>query len=157
MITQTLATSLNQNSLLHPDRLYIRKFTNTVSAQLPADAGALHSAERNARVREHHLIDKDHARFEFIDEAFLLALIVGPCAGAEAEPAVVGDANRFLRVFHAENGSHRAKKLFLIGWRILRNIRQDGRRIIISFAVDGLPSGQEFRPGADRFAHVIMK
>src|SRR5258708_10190427 len=124
MITQTLATSLNQNSLLHPDRLYIRKFTNTVSAQLPADAGALHSAERNARVREHHLIDKDHARFEFIDEAFLLALIVGPCAGAEAEPAVVGDANRFLRVFHPENPAYGTKNSFLIALQILRNFPQ---------------------------------
>src|SRR5467141_1453532 len=89
---------------LHPDGLHIRKFANPVSAQFPAIPGPLHPAKGNPRIGGHHLIDKNHARFELIDEALLLTFIVRPCTRAQAKPAVVGDPNRFPSIFHAENG-----------------------------------------------------
>src|SRR6202521_2239062 len=110
---------------LHPDCLYIRKFTNSVSAQLPAVTRELHTAEWEPRVGEHHLIDKHHSCLKFVDESFLLTLIIRPRARAQAEPAIVGDTNRFVGIFHAENGGYRAKKLFAVGRRIVRNVRQN--------------------------------
>src|ERR1700730_10877926 len=122
MVTRYWQLFLIQNNLLHPNRLHIREFTNTVGAEFAANAGSFHSAKRNPGVREDHLIDKHHSRFQFIDEAFLLVLIVGPRARAETEPAVIGDTNRFVRIFHAENGGYRTKKFFAVSWRIFRNI-----------------------------------
>src|ERR1700688_3813725 len=83
-------------SLLHPNCLYIREFANSVGAQLAAHPRTLHAAKRNPGVGKHHLIDEDHAGFEFADEPLLFAFVVRPGAGAEAEPAVIGYANCFI-------------------------------------------------------------
>src|ERR1700704_4881773 len=91
------------NPSLHPDGLYIRKFANPVSAQFSAISGSLHPAKRDPRIGGYHLVDKNHTRFELIDEEVLLTLIVRPRARSEAESAVVGDPNRFLGIFHTEN------------------------------------------------------
>ena len=82
-------------------------------------AGSFDAAEGHARVRSHHLVDEDHAGFEFVDEALALGGIVGPRAGAEAEAAVVGDGDGFVEIFYAENAGDRAEELFAIGGRFL--------------------------------------
>src|SRR6267143_886032 len=146
-----------RNPSLHPDRLHIRKFANPVSAQFPAISGPFHPAKGDPRIGGHHLIDKNHARFELIDEEFLLTFIVRPRARAQAKPAVVGDPNRFLSIFHAENGGHWAKKFFAVGGRIGWNIRQNRRLIKTALAFHRLAACEKFRTGLDRFADVGME
>src|SRR5271166_925517 len=115
-------TAAWQLVLLDPHRLRIHKLSDADRAQFTAVAGCLYSSKRHARVRGDHFVDENHARLDFVDEAFALFLIVCPDTGAETEAHVVGNADRFIDVLHPENGSYRPKEFLTIGGRILRNV-----------------------------------
>src|ERR1700733_2186474 len=85
-------------------------------------ARMLHAAEGNARIGRDHLVDEDHAGLEVANKTFLFGGEVGPDAGTEAETAVVGDADRFIDVFHAEEGGDRSEELLAVGGRILWDV-----------------------------------
>src|SRR5580692_3280851 len=93
---ETFHFSQLPSPLLSPNRLYVRELANPVRAQFAAHPRALHPAKRDPGVGKHHLIDEDHAGFEFTHEAFLLALVVRPGAGSEAEPGIIRHANCFI-------------------------------------------------------------
>ena len=93
----------------NPHRFYIGEFANAVDAQFAAVAGTFDAAKGHARVGYDHLVDKNHSRFQFVDEKRALAVVIGPRAGAQAVAMVVGDAHGFVGIFHAKDGGDRAK------------------------------------------------
>jgi len=85
-------------------------------------SGLLDSAERDAGIGGDHLVDEDHPGLEFVDEAFALAVVGGPGAGAEAEAAVVGEADGLVDIFDAEQRGDRTEEFFAIGRRFFRDV-----------------------------------
>lgn len=99
----------------NPDCFGVGEFADAVGAEFAAVAGGFHAAERETGVGGDHGIDEDQAGFEVVDEALALGGIVGPGAGAQAEAAVVGDAQGVINVFHAENAGDGAEEFLAIG------------------------------------------
>ena len=110
-------------------------------------AGGFHAAERETGVGGDHGIDEDHAGFEFVDEALALGRIVGPGAGAEAEAAVIGDAQGLINIFHAENAGDGAEEFLAIGGGIFRNVCKNcGRDRNCRGLLTGFPPVRSFAP-----------
>jgi len=89
-------------------------------------AGGLYTAEGHAGIGCDHLIDEDHTGFKIVDEPFAFASIVRPRAGAEAEPAVIGDGDGLIDASHTKDAGDRAKEFLGIGGGILRDVRKNG-------------------------------
>src|SRR5271156_6784458 len=90
-------------SLCDPHRLGVHELADADCSQLAAVAGLLHAPERNARVGGDHLIDKNHSRLEFVDEALAFFVVVGPGAGAQTETNIICDADGFILIFRAKD------------------------------------------------------
>src|ERR1019366_9520444 len=110
IITLRLGPAITRLNLriLHPDRLDVHELADSMHAQFPAMSGSLRPAKGNPRTRGHQVVDEDHSRLQFIDEAFLLDRIICPGARAQSIPVVVCDANRIIDVLHAKKGRDRA-------------------------------------------------
>ena len=80
--------------------------------------------------------------------------VVGPGAGAEAEAAVVGEADGFVDVFHAEQRRDGAEKFFAIGGRFFRDVGENGGRVVVAGTLEGWPPVSSLRAGFDGFLHV---
>src|SRR5580658_5208381 len=84
-------------ALLHPNRFDVRELADAVhTAQLTPVPGPFYAAEGHARIRHHHLVDEHHPGIDLIGEAVALGGVVGPCAGAQSEAAVVCEADGFV-------------------------------------------------------------
>ena len=123
-----------QTILLHPDRS--SHFVDSRYLRVDSAPGhsptALRSAREEPEGRNNHLIDKDHARLGFVDEALLLALIVASTRWRLRPNRLpsFGDPNRFVRVFHLGRWRPQGpNRFFPIRRRITRNVRQNRRRI----------------------------
>src|SRR5208283_1436331 len=100
--SQKIAARLYICTLRDRHRLYIHELADAVGGEFAAVAGLFDAAEGDSRIRGDHLVDEDHARFEFVDEALAFAVVFRPGAGAEAEAAVVGEADGFINVLNPE-------------------------------------------------------
>src|SRR5437660_11193687 len=129
------------NCLRDPHCLGVYEFPDAYHSQFTSVTRGFHSAEGDARVRCHHLVDEHHPCFNFVDEALPLLFVIGPDARAQAEPHVVRQPDRLTRVFHPEDRSHRAKELLPIGGRVLWNIRQHRRCVEISWTLYWMSTG----------------
>ena len=81
-------------------RLDIHELPDPIRRKLASVAGVLYAAKRNARIGSHHLVDEDHSGFEFVDEALAFAVVFGPGAGAQAEAAIVRQANGLVDILN---------------------------------------------------------
>jgi hypothetical protein len=97
--------------------------------------------EGNARIRSDHLIDENHARLKFSDEPLALGLIACPGAGAQAEAAVVGEADGFIDILDSKQQRDRPKKFLIICGRVLGNFGQYRRGEEVAGTVETLASG----------------
>ena len=79
-------------SSLNPDGFNVRKFADTVHSQFAPMARPFYSAKGKPWIGHYHAINENHSGLDIIYEAFPFAIIIGPGAGAQAEPAVIGDA-----------------------------------------------------------------
>src|SRR5664280_3192324 len=120
-------------------------------------ARVLHAAERNTGIGGDHLVDENHAGLEVTNEAFLFGGNVGPDAGAEAETAVVREADSFVDVFHAEVRGDRAEELLAVGGRIFRDVGDDGWLKEVSSMLDGLAAGQKFSAGVEGLLQIAFQ
>src|ERR1700691_2225467 len=105
-----------------PHSFDIHEFSDAVGGEFAAVAGTFYTAERDACVGGGHFVDEDHAGFEFVDEALAFGGVGGPGAGAEAEAAVVGEADGFVNIFDAEQGGDGTEEFFAIGGRFFRDV-----------------------------------
>ncbi len=78
--------------------------------------------EGDAWVGGDHLVDEHHAGLKLVDEAFAFAFVGGPGAGAEAETAIVGEADGFVDVFHAKQHRDWSEKFLAVGGRFFWDI-----------------------------------
>ncbi len=104
-------------------------------------AGTFYATERDAGIGGDHFVDEDHAGFEFVDETFALAVIVSPGAGAEAEAAVVGEADGFVDIFDAEERGDGAEELFAIGGRFFGDVGKDCGRVVVAGKIEFVAAG----------------
>src|ERR1700686_2713380 len=137
-----LTSGPSQLILGHPHRFRVHKLANAEGSQLPPVARLLHAAKRNARIGSDHLVDEHHPSLQFVDEALALFFVIGPCARAQAKAHVVGNADCLILILHPEDGRYWPKEFFAIRRRLLWNVGQDRRLIIISLAFHRMPTGQ---------------
>src|SRR5512146_1880996 len=112
-------------AVLDPDSFDVDELVNADVAQLASVPGLFYPAEGQARVRSDHAVDEYHPGVNFINEASALFLIICPGAGAQAKDAVICQPDGRIEIGHAEEDRYRAKQLFLVGGRILGDIRDD--------------------------------
>ena len=72
----------------------------------------LYPAKRNPGIGSYHLVQENHSRLKFIDEALGFDWIVGPRTGTETETAVVCNLNGLIHVFDPKDGSDGTEELF---------------------------------------------
>src|SRR5258707_12292964 len=63
--------------LFDPDSLDIHKLTDPKLTELASVTRVLYATERQPRIGSDHFIDKNRARFKFLDEAFALLRVIG--------------------------------------------------------------------------------
>src|SRR6267378_7932922 len=95
--------------LFDPYRLDIREFPNPVGSQFSPMPRPFHSPKGYTGIGSYHTIYENHSRFQVIDEAFALILVVRPGARPQSKPAVVRNSNRVIRVFSPEHARHRTE------------------------------------------------
>src|SRR6516162_156971 len=143
-------------SLLYPDRLHIREFTNAHCPQFPSVSRPLHPAKWNPRIGGHHTVDENHPRIQFVDELLLLGSIVRPGARPQSESTIIRNPDGIVNIFGPEHARHRAKQLLSVSRRVFRDVDEHGRRIEISRAGERLSSGQHLRAHFHGFPHVTI-
>src|SRR3984885_11994890 len=144
--------------LFDPNRLDVRELAYSVhSAQLTAMTGPFYAAERHARIRHHHLVDEHHPRIDLIGEPLALGGVIRPCARAQPEAAVVGNTDRFRRIFHAKYARHRTEQLFAISRRFFRYVAEHRRRIEASGTIERLSARQYPRARFDRRVDIALQ
>src|SRR3981081_4315123 len=95
--------------LFDPYRLDIREFPNPVGSQFSPVPRPFHSPKGYTGIGSYHAIYENHSRFQVIDEAFALILVVRPGARPQSKPAVVCDSNRVIQVCSPEHARHRTE------------------------------------------------
>ena len=103
-----------------------------MNAKLTPVARGFYTAERHSRIGNDHLIDKNHSCVDLIFESFPFFRIIGPGAGAQTKPGIIRKSNGFADVLDAKDGSYRAEEFFLVRRRILGNVREDGRLVVVA-------------------------
>src|SRR5258706_16115979 len=94
----------SSRNLFHPHRFNVHKFPDSMRRELASMSGVLDSSEGYAGIEGYHLVEEDHSRLQFIDEAFGFHGIIGPSAGTQSEAAVIRDPNAFVDCLHAKDG-----------------------------------------------------
>src|SRR5215469_11605504 len=89
--------------LLDPHRLHVREFPNSHSSQFPSVPGPLRPSKGNPGIGSHHAVNEHHPGIELIDELLLLHGVIGPGAGSQPEPAIVGNSNGVVDVLCAKH------------------------------------------------------
>ena len=129
--------------LADPDGFGVGEFADAVGAEFAAMAGGFDAAEGNAGIGGHHLVDEDHACFEFVHENLAFGGVVGPGACTKAEAGVVGHGNGFFKRFHTEKACDWAEQFLAISGGTLGNVGENRRRVEIAGASDGFASGEQ--------------
>src|SRR5205807_5226937 len=110
--------------LLNPYRLGVREFPNSMSSQFSPVTRPFHSPEGYAGIGSHHTVYENHSRFQIVDEAFALILVVRPGARTQSKAAVVRDSTRVIHVCSAEDARQRTEQLLLVRRRTFGDICQ---------------------------------
>src|SRR6266478_8284490 len=113
-LPRSLASCNPLQCLFDPHCLNVREFTNAMRPQFSPVSGPLHSPKRYSGIGSHHPVYENHCRFQIVDEALALVLVVCPGARSQSKSAIVRDSNRIVYVLRPEHARHRTEQLLLV-------------------------------------------
>ena len=100
-----------------------------LTAELAAEAGGLPAAEGQRVVVDQRIVDPDHAGFEPVRRLHRLVEVGGEDRGAEAEGAVIGEADRLVEIRDPADRGDRAETLLAADRHVGRDAGEDGRLV----------------------------
>src|ERR1700678_3237315 len=124
-------------------RLGVEELAHAGGGELAAVAGVFDAAEGQARIAGDHGVEEDAAALQFGDEALLLGGVARPGGGAEAEGSVVGELDRFVEIFDAEEHGYGAEELFAVDRGGAGDADEDGGLKVVAFADHALAAGED--------------
>src|SRR5512132_496125 len=125
-------------SEVHGDVLDLQVLGDALGAALAAEAGLLDPAEGGGRVRDHPLVEADHARLQALHDPEGPLEVAGVDVGAQPELGVVGRGDRRLLVVEAGHRGHRPADLLLHHPAVARPRPHDGPRPLVEGVADQL-------------------
>src|SRR5919199_2025456 len=117
---------------------------------LAAEARLLYPAKRCGSVRDHTLVEADHARLEPLDHAERALEIIRVDVGNEAVLRIVGRGDRLLLGVEREDRGHGTEDLLLAKVGFLGHVVEHGRLVEVAVTFDLVGANERFRALAER-------
>jgi len=124
-------------------RLGVEELAHAGGGELAAVAGVFDAAEGQARIAGDHGVEEDAAALQFGDEALLLGGVARPGGGAEAEGGVVGELDRFVEIFDAEEHGYGSEELLAVDRGGAGDADEDGGFEVVTFADHAFAAGED--------------
>src|SRR5947208_450724 len=138
------------------DVLRLEELLEAPLAALAADARLLDAAERRADVRDHALVQADHAGLEALAHPQRALDVAREDICDQAELGVVGRGDRVVLGLEALHGCDGAEDLLLQDTRVVGDVRQDGRLVEVAAPVGDVAADDRLRALADRVLDELL-
>ena len=142
------------DALAGADEFLVYELVDAEPAELAAEAGPLHTAERQFGTVGADQVDVHHARFEPVGDPGALLLVGGEDVGTQPERGVVGDFDGLLFGGHLVDGGDRTEQFLPIGGGVGRDVREHTGREVGTLA---LSFGYQVRAVVDGPVHLFVE
>src|SRR5215204_1651206 len=127
------------------DVLRLEVLFEALVTALATETRLLDPAEGRGGVRDHALVQADHACLETLDHAERAPQVARVDVGYEAILRVVGRGDRLLFGVEREDRGHRAEDLLVPKVRLLGHVTEYGRLVEVALAVEPLSPDERLR------------